>query len=138
MYIAPLHYYGDEAAFDAQQNSFGFQKGDLEKIRTLNAQPLGAGPYRLVSYQNGAVSYEANEHYYLGTPKARQLRLEYQNIMDQLVTGTLDFCWLPSGYHYGAERKNLTFVPIQDIADTYYRYIGLNPRTVNVAGGAGQ
>ena len=34
VYIAPLHYYGDETAFDAQQNSFGFQKGDLEKIRT--------------------------------------------------------------------------------------------------------
>ena len=30
---------------------------------------MGAGPYRLVSYQNGAVSYEANEHYYLGNPK---------------------------------------------------------------------
>ena len=134
VYIAPLHYYGDETAFDAQQNSFGFQKGDLEEIRALNEQPLGAGPYRMVSYQNGAVSYEANEHYYLGNPKTQKLNLETQNVTQQLEAGKLDFCNLPSGSSYWVERENIAVIPVWTQESTNYQYIGLNPQTVNVAG----
>lgn len=134
VYIAPLHYYGDETAFDVQQNSFGFQKGDLEKIRSLNEQPMGAGPYRLVSYQNGAVSYEANEHYYLGNPKTQKLNLETQNVTQQLEAGKLDFCYLPSGTSYWVERENIAVIPVWMLESTNYQYIGLNPQTVNVAG----
>lgn len=134
VYIAPLHYYGDETAFDVQQNSFGFQKGDLEKIRSLNEQPMGAGPYRMVSYQNGAVSYEANEHYYLGNPKTQKLNLETQNVTQQLEAGKLDFCYLPSGASYWVERENIAVIPVWTQESTNYQYIGLNPQTVNVAG----
>ena len=134
VYIAPLHYYGDETAFDAQQNSFGFQKGDLEEIRSLNEQPMGAGPYRLVSFQNGVVSYEANEHYYLGAPKTRELKLEIQNVTQQLEAGKLDFCYLPSGASYWVERENVAVIPVWIQESTNYQYIGLNPQTVNVAG----
>ena len=134
VYIAPLHYYGDETAFDAQQNSFGFQKGDLERIRSLNEQPLGAGPYRLVSYQNGAVSYEANEHYYLGNPKTQKLNLETQNVTQQLGAGKVDFCYLNSGDSFRVESEYLVQIPVCTTESTYFQYIGLNPGTVNVAG----
>lgn len=137
VYIAPLHYYGDQTTFDAQQNSFGFQKGDLEKVRSLNEQPMGAGPYRLVSYQNGAVSYEANEHYYQGNPKTQKLNLEIQNVTQQLETGKLDFCYLPSGASYWVERENIAVIPVWLLESTNYQYIGLNPQTVNVAGEPG-
>lgn len=137
VYIAPLHYYGDETVFDDQQNSFGLEKGDLEGIRALNEQPLGAGPYRLVSYQNGAVSYEANEHYYLGTPKVQELDLEIENVTQQLEAGKLDFCYLPSGTSYWIEQKNIAVIPVWTMESTAFQYFGLNPQTVNVAGEPG-
>ena len=137
VYIAPLHYYGDETAFDAQQNSLGFQKGDIEGIRALNEQPLGAGPYRLVSFQNGVVSYEANEHYYLGAPKTRELKLEIQTVTQQLEAGRLDFCFLNSGASFRVESENFVQIPVCTTESTYFQYIGLNPETVNVAGEPG-
>jgi peptide/nickel transport system substrate-binding protein len=48
--IAPLHYYGDKAAFDYDANKFGFTKGDLSSVRAKTTQPLGAGPYKFLKY----------------------------------------------------------------------------------------
>ena len=44
MPIAPLHYYGDKSLYDYDNNSFGFPKGDLSKIREVTGAPMGAGP----------------------------------------------------------------------------------------------
>lgn len=137
VYIAPLHYYGDEAVFDVQQNCFGFQKGDLEEIRALDELPLGAGPYRLVSYQNGVVSYEANESYYLGKPKAQKLNLEVEHIAQLVEDGKLDFCYLDSGSSYRTEDKHIVQLPVVTQESTFFQYVGLNPQMVNVAGEPG-
>lgn len=137
VYIAPLHYYGDAGSFDEAQGSFGFEKGELEGIRALNGQPLGAGAYQLVSNQNGTLTYEANEHYYLGAPKTQQLQLEGQDAAQRLEAGKLDFCCLDSGYSYRTEDENLVPIPVATLESTTYHYIGLNPQTVSVAGDAG-
>ena len=42
--VLPLHHYGDEAAFDAANNKFGFTKGDLSGVTAKHSNPLGAGP----------------------------------------------------------------------------------------------
>ena len=73
--IAPLHVYGDPALYDYEGNSFGFTKGDLSGVRSAGTAPVGMGPYRYASYENGVVSYEANDTYYQGTPATAQLKL---------------------------------------------------------------
>ena len=92
--IAPLHYYGDPALFDYDNDSFGFPKGDLSLVRAKTTQPLGAGPYKFVKFENGVVYFEANENYFKGAPKIKFMNfLETANDQDKLngiTTGTID------------------------------------------------
>ena len=79
--LTPMHYYGDASLFDYDNNSFGFPKGDLSLIRSKTQQPMGAGPYKFVSFENGVISYEANESYYKGAPKTKYMNFrEVQDV----------------------------------------------------------
>ncbi len=91
--VAPLHYYGDKAQYDYDNNKFGFTKGDLTPIKEKTTKPLGAGPYKFVSYENGVVSFEANENYYKGEPKIKHMDFKETPGTDKLtgvVSGTFD------------------------------------------------
>ena len=86
--VAPLHYYGDKAAYDYDNNKFGFEKGDLAGIKAKNTQPLGAGPYTFEGYANGVVTLKANETYYKGAPKIKALLMQ-ESVDSDYVPGTL-------------------------------------------------
>ncbi len=92
--IAPLHYYGDKAQFNYANNQFGFPKGDLSMVRAKTTQPMGAGPYKFIKFENGVIYYEANETYFQGGPKTKYLNfLECKSDDDKLngvITGTID------------------------------------------------
>ncbi len=86
VYIAPLHYYGDESKYDYENNKFGFDKGDLSSIRAKTTEPLGAGPYVFKDYSNGTVYLEANPNYYKGEPKIKNVNF-LETLEDDKVTG---------------------------------------------------
>ena len=88
--VAPLHYYGDAAAYDYENNKFGFTKGDLSSVRNVTTKPLGAGPYKYVSYENNVLSYEANETYFLGAPKIKYFKMQGVSTADKLTGMTTD------------------------------------------------
>ena len=91
--IAPMHYYGDKALYDYENNSFGFPKGDLSSVRAKTTEPMGAGPYVFNKYENGVVSFTANDSYFLGAPKIKNLQFMETNDTDKLngvITGTID------------------------------------------------
>ena len=88
--VAPMHYYGDVAMYDYDNNMFGFTKGDLSGIRAKTTKPLGAGPYKYVSYENNILSYEANETYYLGAPKIKNFKMQGVTAADKLTGMTTD------------------------------------------------
>ena len=92
--IAPLHYYGDKALFDYDNNSFGFPKGDLSSVRAKTTQPMGAGPYKFIKFENGVINYEANENYFKGEPKTKFVNFVETTADDDklngVVTGTID------------------------------------------------
>jgi len=73
--VLPLHYYGDSALFDCGDNKFGFVKGDLEKVKLLNSEPVGAGPYIFKEYSDGVVNLVRNTKYYKGVPKIENVAL---------------------------------------------------------------
>ena len=62
--IAPMHYYGDASLYDYDNNMFGFNKGDLSTVRSKTTQPMGAGPYKFIKFENGVINFEANDSYY--------------------------------------------------------------------------
>lgn len=91
--IAPLHYYGDEALYDYDNNSFGFVKGDLSVVREKTTKPMGAGPYMFNEVSNGVVYLEANPNYYKGEAKTKYVNLietKEADMLNGISTGTID------------------------------------------------
>lgn len=91
--VAPLHYYGDTSLYDYENDQFGFIKGNLASIHEKDTVPLGAGPYKFIKYENKIVYLEANENYYLGTPKIQYVQWKETADTDNIPAvwqGTID------------------------------------------------
>ncbi len=146
--IAPMHYYGDADLYDYDNNSFGFTKGDLSGVKSKTTQPLGAGPYVFDKYENGVITYHANENYYLGTPKTKYLLLQEGADADFLAgvtSGQLDIAnpsfnqsCVESIKEYNSNGE-LTgdIVTTQTVDNNGYGYLGICATTVNVGGEIG-
>ncbi len=146
--ITPLHYYGDEAQYDYENNKFGFPRGDLSIVKDVTTKPLGAGPYKFVKYENKVVFLEANEHYFKGTPKIKYVQLKETTEVDKLTgiqQGTLDITD-PSGSKTVFEQiasinSNSKLsgdkIVTSSVDNLGYGYIGINAKTVNVGGELG-
>lgn len=145
--IVPLHYYGDKEMYDYENNSFGFTRGDLSQLRSKTEKPLGAGPYVFEKYENKTIYYTANENYYLGAPKIKNVQFK-ETAETEKVTGveqgTIDLTD-PSGSKATFEQiaginggdivgdKIIT----NSVDNLGYGYLGCNADTVNVAGEPG-
>jgi len=146
--ITPLHYYGDKAQYDYENNKFGHPYGDLSIAQSKTDAPLGAGPYKFVKYDNRVVYYEANEYYFLGAPKTKTFQYKETNsaeVASAVQTGTADggemtgnktnFEMLRSFNDNGEVTGNV--VTTYSVANLGYGYIGMNADTMNVAGDPG-
>ncbi|MBR6220141.1 MAG: ABC transporter substrate-binding protein [Clostridia bacterium] len=146
--IAPLHYYGDPEQYDYENNKFGHPFGDLSLVQAKIAEPLGAGPYKFIKYENRVVYYEANENYYLGEPNIKSFQYKETNaaeVATAVQTGTADggemsgtkanFEMLRSFNDNGELTGNV--VTTYSVANLGYGYIGMNADTMNVAGEPG-
>ena len=141
--VCPLHYYGDVALYDYENNMFGFTKGDLSGVRAKTTQPLGAGPYKFVSYENGVVTFEANEYYFKGMPKIENVLFQETADADKLTgvaSGTFDISD-PSlsgpiveaiGEYNGTGEIIGDVIYTQTVDNLGYGYIGMNASLVKV------
>ena len=143
--VAPLHYYGETALYDYDNNQFGFVKGDLSHVKSVTTQPLGAGAYKFVSYENGIVTFEANENYFKGCPKTKFIQFQETPDSDKLTgvaSGTFDISDPSMNLEVLANIKsyNSNGELTGDVLDTNlvdnlgYGYIGISAANVNVGG----
>lgn len=146
--ITPMSYYGDPALFDYENNMFGFEKGNLEKIRSEECMthPMGAGPYKFVSFENGLVTFEKNENYFLGEPKIDNIIFQEVSNSDRIsgiVNGTIDggevslnteVAEVIRGYNTNGELVDGDVIHTSLIDNLGYGYVGINANTVNVGG----
>ena len=145
--IAPLHYYGDPAQYDYDTHRFGFPKGDLSIVREKSAQPLGAGPYRFVSFKDGKVTLEANPYYYKGEPKIKTVILDSTpdaGGIDALLEGRVD---ITDGMTKktaetiktanGNKKLDGKVIAARTYDDLGYYFFGINANLVNVGGDPG-
>ena len=142
--LAPLHYYGDESLYDYENNQFGFTYGDLSSIED-NLEPMGTGPYLFDRYENRTLYLSANENYWKGAPKIKQMQWRETNPDDQIAavaTGTADLTAPESSleaydevrsYNSNGENTGDTLTMAQ-YAMNGYGLIGINSTTVNVGG----
>ncbi len=143
--IAPLHYYGDKALYNYDNNQFGFVKGDLSGVKAKNSQPLGAGAYVFDGYANGVVTLKANPTYFKGEPQTKVLLMQESVDSDYvpgILTGSFD-----------VNQPSISETTVKAIKDANsngelqgdklhtvlvdyrgYGYIGINADLVNVGG----
>ena len=146
--VAPLHYYGDKALYDYDNNMFGFPKGDLSLVKAKTTQPMGCGPYIFESYENGVVTLKANPDYFEGEPAVKTLLMQEANDADYIpgiVTGTFDLA-MPSisadavaALQDANSNKEITGDVLTTILVDYrgYGYLGINANLVKVGEDAG-
>jgi len=146
--VTPLHYYGDVAKYDYANNKFGFDYGDLSKQESLTPTPMGAGAYKFVKYDNRTVYFEANENYWRGAPKIKEIQFketESAEVPSALKTGTADageLSYNRTRYEeimsYNGNNEMTGPVITSSLVDYLgYGYTGINADTVNVAGEPG-
>ncbi len=142
--IAPLHYYGDASLYDYDNNSFGFPKGDLSSVRAKTTQPMGAGPYKFVKFENGVVNFEANDLYFQGAPKTKYINfLETQEAdkLNGVVTGTIDITdpsfskdVVAAVESANGGALNGDVITVNTVDNLGYGYIGMCSKVMNVGG----
>ena len=146
--ILPLHYYGDSTKYDYDSNKFGFDKGDLSTARAKTSQPMGAGPYKFVKYEDGVVYFEANPYYYLGTPKTKYVQFKevsYADKLSAIVSGEVDITDPPmtADIEEAIKETNsngeltgdkLTTITTNNLG---YGYLGINANVVKVGNVSG-
>ena len=142
--IAPLHYYGDASLYDYDNNSFGFPKGDLSSVRAKTTQPMGAGPYKFVKFENGVVNFEANDLYFQGAPKTKYVNfLETQEAdkLNGVVTGTIDITdpsfskdVVAAVESANGGTLNGDVITVNTVDNLGYGYIGMCSKVMNVGG----
>ena len=142
--IAPLHYYGDASLYDYDNNSFGFTKGDLSSVRAKTTQPMGAGPYKFVKFENGVVNFEANDLYFQGAPKTKYINfLETQEAdkLNGVVTGTIDITdpsfskdTVAAVESANGGELNGSVITVNTVDNLGYGYIGMCSKVMNVGG----
>lgn len=146
--IAPLAYYGDPEKYDYENNQFGFDKGDLSAVRAKTTEPMGAGPYKFIKFENGVVSFEANDSYYLGAPKTKYINFlesQDQDKLNGVITGTIDITdpsySQDTAKAISAENSNGEVTGDKITTDTVdnlgYGYLGISAKAVNVGGELG-
>ena len=142
--IVPLHYYGQEELYDYENNQFGFPKGDLSHVKSVTTRPVGAGPYKFISYTGGVVTLQANERYWKGQPKTKYIQFKEGQDADKVpgvVAGTIDI----TSPAYSTETAKAIrqanggalsgdVITTSMVTNLGYGYVGINAKNVCVDG----
>lgn len=141
--IAPMHYYGDAALYDYENNQFGFTRGDVSAVLEKENAPMGAGPYRFTEYTDGIVYFEANDKYYKGEPETQAVRFvetPSADVVSGIAEGAVDAGEIKgakttfesireSNADGSLEGKTVTAAGYDNLG---YGYIGINADKVKV------
>ena len=143
LYVTPMHYYGDAAQYDYEKNMFGHPFGDLSIAQSKTTQPMGAGAYKFVKYENRVVYFEANENYFKGEPLTKFVQFKEtinSEIIAGVAAGTIDVGDVSgskknyeeiAGYNTNGEISGDKIITAK-VANLGYGYIGMNADNVLV------
>lgn len=139
--VAPMHYYGDASKWNPDEGLYGFDFQDLTGVQAKTTQPLGAGPYKFVKYENRVVYFEANELYYKGTPKTVNVQFKETLEADKISgidTGVIDVTDPSGSVEKFNQIRSLNSngelsgdrIYTNSVDNLGYGYIGMNADTV--------
>jgi peptide/nickel transport system substrate-binding protein len=125
MLIMPKHYYG-------------FEKGDIPKLKTLMQKPLGSGKYIFVKYEpKQYIEFKANPDYFGGAPKIPKLIMKFttsETMLQELEKGGVDIqLEVPPSPENKEIIDDTKFLSICDFPGNNYGYMGFNLRDPRLA-----
>lgn len=132
--VVPLHVFGDAAAYDYENNSFGFVKGDLSAVRAARAT-VSCGKYVVAADQAGECILDANPSAQDPADQAqlRVVKTDDDKLMDALANASIDCArvsWSAKNAELLAETG--TVLSATPVISKTYAYIGINADRVNV------
>lgn len=107
----------------------GYEKGSLDYLNELHLKPVGAGPFRFVTYLPGQeIRFEANEHFYAGKPEVSQFIYKTTEGDSQqfFQTGELDYSALSANQDNFEFLQMLGFADVNVYTSSAYGYIAFN------------
>ncbi|WP_300380900.1 ABC transporter substrate-binding protein [Clostridium sp.] len=107
-----------------------YTQGNLDYIKSFHKTPMGAGAYKLVETKAGQeVILVANENYYLGEPKIKNLIYKVtseETRIQMLQTGEIDMDMVTVSKDNVDMIKGLEFLDLHIFPTNGYGYIGIN------------
>lgn len=143
--ITPLHYYGDVNKWDPDNGLYGFEEGNLEKVKSLTEVPRGAGAYIFESYKDKVVTFTANPYYYKGEPKIKTVMFKETaaaEVATAVKTGDADAGEMTGSRTRFEEVASINsngeitgdVITTSKVDNLGYGYIGMNADTMNIGG----
>lgn len=109
---------------------YGFQKGNFNKIKSLDQKPMGSGPYVLKSFKPGeSLRLERFSGYWKGEPKIKNIILKKTDAatnIQELTSGGTDIDLVAAKPQNISLIKKAGFLDMQISPSLGYSYIGFN------------
>ena len=111
---------------------YGFEKGNIQKLKEKFLEPVGSGSYKFVEFKPGQyVKFEKNKDYFKGEPKIQNIIMKVTNsktTIQELQAGNIDIDGATPNKQNIDMIKSAGFLDIQLYNDNGYGYIGFNLR----------
>ncbi len=91
---------------------------DVNNPDALKQRPIGAGPFRWTKFENDGCYFEANEEYWMGKPKVKNIVLQYIEDIQARASS------LQTGEYHATLRPSLEIYPTFQ-NDPNYQLVGL-------------
>ena len=143
--ITPMHYYGDPEKWDPENGLYGFEEGNLDKVKNLTEVPRGAGPYIFESYKDKDVTFTATPNWYKGEPKIKTILFKETasaEVATAIKTGDADAGEMTGSRTRFEEVASINsngeitgdVITTSKVDNLGYGYIGMNADNVNIGG----
>lgn len=109
---------------------YGFEKGNIQKLKDLFLKPMGSGPYIFKEFKPGQeISFEKNPKYYEGEPKIKNIIMKTttaQTNIQELTTGGVDIDRIAANPQNVQMLQDAGFLNLQLYTANQYGYMGFN------------
>lgn len=121
---------GDIAFVPESYYGKNFKRGNMDSLKALHDKPIGSGPFILKDFKPGQeVVFEANENYFKGAPKVKNLIFKTtteETMLPMLQTGEIDMDMITVGEDTVEEVKGMGFLDLNIFPTNGYGYIAFN------------
>ncbi|NMO94202.1 ABC transporter substrate-binding protein [Paenibacillus lemnae] len=123
-------YLGDVALLPESYYGKDFKKGDMDSLKAMHDKPVGSGPYVMTKFSPGQeVVFEANENYFKGAPKIKNLVYKTtteETRLPMLQSGEIDMDMITVSEDNVEEVKMMGFIDLNIFPTNGYGYVAFN------------